>query len=215
MNKAALLSTIEREKAIAVLRLPNPDLFFPVAEALYKGGVRILEVTMTTPNALQLIREASESFPDEMITGVGTVMDVNTATSAIRAGAEFVVSPVIRADVIAQTVLSSKVMMAGAFTPTEIDYAWQLGSDIVKVFPANVTGMEFFKAVLAPMPHLKLMPTGGVTLTNGSEWIKAGACAIGVGGALVSAEDLDKKDFKAIQKKAELLMEGLRMGESS
>lgn len=114
MNKAALLSTIEREKAIAVLRLPNPDLFFPVAEALYKGGVRILEVTMTTPNALQLIREASESFPDDMITGVGTVMDVNTATSAIRAGAEFVVSPVIRADVIAQTVLSSKVMMAGA-----------------------------------------------------------------------------------------------------
>lgn len=202
MNKAALLSTIEREKAIAVLRLPNPDLFFPVAEALYKGGVRILEVTMTTPNALQLIREASESFPDDMITGVGTVMDVNTATSAIRAGAEFVVSPVIRADVIAQTVLSSKVMMAGAFTPTEIDYAWQLGSDIVKVFPANVTGMEFFKAVLAPMPHLKLMPTGGVTLTNGSEWIKAGACAIGVGGALVSAEDLDKKDFKAIKKKS-------------
>lgn len=215
MNKAALLSTIEREKAIAVLRLPNPDLFFPVAEALYKGGVRILEVTMTTPNALQLIREASESFPDEMITGVGTVMDVNTATSAIRAGAEFVVSPVIRADVIAQTVLSNKVMMAGAFTPTEIDYAWQLGSDIVKVFPANVTGMEFFKAVLAPMPHLKLMPTGGVTLTNGSEWIKAGACAIGVGSALVSAEDLDKKDFKAIQKKAELLIEGLRTGESS
>lgn len=214
MNKAALLSTIEREKAIAVLRLPNPDLFFPVAEALYKGGVRILEVTMTTPNALQLIREASESFPDDMITGVGTVMDVNTATSAIRAGAEFVVSPVIRADVIAQTVLSSKVMMAGAFTPTEIDYAWQLGSDIVKVFPANVTGMEFFKAVLAPMPHLKLMPTGGVTLTNGSEWIKAGACAIGVGGALVSAEDLDKKDFKAIKKKAELLIEGLREGES-
>lgn len=210
MNRSAILTTIEQEKAIAVLRLPDPDLFFPVAEALYKGGVRILEVTMTTPDALKLIQQASESFPDEMVTGVGSVMDVNTATAAIRAGAEFVVSPVIRADVIAQTVLSNKVMMAGAFTPTEIDYARQLGSDIVKVFPANITGMEFFKAILAPMPDLKLMPTGGVTLTNGSEWLRVGACAVGIGSALVSAEDLKKRDFKAIQKKAELLVQGLR-----
>ncbi|TVQ65573.1 MAG: bifunctional 4-hydroxy-2-oxoglutarate aldolase/2-dehydro-3-deoxy-phosphogluconate aldolase [Balneolaceae bacterium] len=210
MNRTSILTAIEREKAIAVLRLPDPDLFFPVAEALYKGGVMVLELTMTTPNAVDLIKEASQSFPEEMIIGVGSVMDSKTAVAAIRAGAEFVVSPVIKPDVIAQTVLQSKVMMAGAFTPTEIDYARQLGSDIVKVFPANITGMEFFKAVLAPMPDLKLMPTGGVTLTNGAEWIRAGACAVGVGSALVSAEDLKNRDYKAIEKKARLLMSGLK-----
>ncbi len=209
MKREDTLKFIEKEKAVAVLRIPDASLFEPVAEALYNGGVRILEITMTVPDALGLINKAASSLPEDMLLGVGSVLDAATAQQAIEAGARFVVSPVVKEEIIQKAGELGKPVMAGAFTPTEIQYAWELGSDIVKVFPANIVGMDFFKAVKAPMPHLKLMPTGGVTLTNGKEWLAAGACAVGVGSALVSSDDLKKRDFKNIEKNARVLIENL------
>lgn len=209
MNREQVLSTIEKHKTVAVLRIPDESLFEPVADALIRGGVHILEITLTVPNAVGLIRKASKRFGDQILLGVGSVLTADQVSESTDAGAQFVVSPVTKKAVIDRAVQLNKVMMAGAFTPTEIQQAWEWGSDIVKVFPANIAGMEFFKAVKAPMPHLKLMPTGGVTLTNGKEWLKAGACAVGVGSALVSDEDLKNRDFKAIEEKARVLVEGL------
>ena len=210
MKREDALKFIEKEKAVAVLRIPDADLFDPVAEALYNGGVRILEITMTVPDALGLIKKAASSLPEDMLLGVGSVLDTATAQHAVEAGAEFVVSPVVKEEVIQKSQQLEKPVMAGAFTPTEIQHAWELGSDIVKVFPANIVGMDFFKAVKAPMPHLKLMPTGGVSLTNGKEWLAAGACAVGVGSALVNSEDLKNRDFKKIESKAKIFVENLQ-----
>lgn len=210
MNKEQVLSAIEKHKAVAVLRIPDESLFEPVANALIRGGVHVLEITLTVPNAIGLIRKASNLYGDQILLGVGSVLTAEQVSESTEAGAQFVVSPVTKKEVISRAIELNKVMMAGAFTPTEIQQAWEWGSDIVKVFPANITGMDFFKAVKAPMPHLKMMPTGGVTLTNGKEWLKAGACAVGVGSALVSGEDLKNRDFKAIEEKARILVEGLR-----
>lgn len=210
MKKEQVLSVIEQHKAVAVLRIPDESLFEPVMDALIRGGVHVIEITLTVPNAISLIRKAAEQYGDQILLGVGSVLTAEQVRSSVEAGAQFVVSPVTKKVVIDQAVQLDKVMMAGAFTPSEIQQAWEWGSDIVKVFPANITGMDFFKAVKAPMPHLKLMPTGGVTLTNGKGWLKAGACAVGVGSALVSGEDLKNRDFKAIEEKARVLVEGLK-----
>ena len=210
MNREQALAYIEKHKAVAVLRLPESELFVPVAEALYRGGVRILEITMTMSDAIALINKAVSILPDDMLIGVGSVLDAETAQKSIDAGASFIVSPVIKKEIIDKANIFQIPVLAGAFTPTEIQTAWELGSDIVKVFPANILGMDFFKAVKAPMPHLKLMPTGGVNLTNGNEWIQAGACAVGVGSALVPGSALKEKDFAAIEKNARILIENLQ-----
>lgn len=210
MNRKECLEFVEREKAVTILRIPDSSLFEPIAEALYNGGVRILEITMTVPGAISLIKRAAENLPEDMLLGVGSVLDAVTVEKAVEAGAQFVVSPVIKEEVIKKCAELDKAVMPGAFSPTEIQYAWELGSDIIKVFPANILGMDFFKAVKAPLPHLKLMPTGGVSLTNGGDWLKAGACAVGIGSALVSGKDLANRDFKAIEEKAKTMMQSLK-----
>ncbi len=202
MTKEETLQQIEKHKAVCVLRIADDTLFEPVAEALYNGGIRLLEITMTVPNATELIKKAKKTLPDDMVVGVGSVLTKETALKSIGAGAEFVVSPVLKQEIIEAAQSKNRAVMCGAFTPTEIQTAWELGSDIVKVFPAN-------KAVKAPMPHLKLMPTGGVSLTNGKAWLKAGACAVGVGSALVSSEDLKCRDFAAVTEKAQLLISNI------
>lgn len=210
MTKKDILAQIDTHKAVCVLRLPDENLFEPVTEALYKGGIRLLEITMTVPNALGLIKKAAATLPEDMVIGVGSVLTKKVTLEAIDAGAEFVVSPVLKEEIIRTAASSNKAVMCGAFTPTEIQTAWELGSDIVKVFPANILGMDFFKAVKAPLPHLKLMPTGGVSLTNGNDWLKAGACAVGIGSALVSSQDLKNHDFSSIEKKARILIRNLK-----
>jgi 2-dehydro-3-deoxyphosphogluconate aldolase/(4S)-4-hydroxy-2-oxoglutarate aldolase len=209
MTKQETLQKIEKHKAVCVLRIPDETLFEPIADALYRGGIRLLEITMTVPNATELIKKAKKILPEDMVIGVGSVLTKKTAMEAIEAGSEFVVSPILKPEIIEGAQSKNKAVMCGAFTPTEIQTAWELGSDIVKVFPANILGMDFFKAVKAPMPHLKLMPTGGVSLTNGKEWLKAGACAVGVGSALVSSGDLKNRNFEAIMEKAHLLISNI------
>ena len=215
MTKQEILQQIEKQKAVCVLRISDDSLFEPVSEALYSGGIRLLEITMTVPNATELIRKARKSLPQDMVIGVGSVLTASATQEAVEAGAEFVVSPVLKKEIIDAAKTFKKPVMCGAFTPTEIQTAWEWGCDIVKVFPANILRMDFFRAIKAPMPHLKLMPTGGVSLTNGKEWLAAGACAVGVGSALISSADLKNRDFESISEKAKILISNLNNGNGS
>lgn len=209
MNRKEILSTIEKHKAVAVIRLPDSNLYEPVAEAIYEGGIRVSEITMTVPNALELIKKAVANSPDDAIIGVGSVTNAEMTEQAVEAGAKFVVSPIMTKEIIDKANELDVPVMPGAFTPTEIQQAWDWGADIIKVFPANILGMDFFKAVKAPLPHLKLMPTGGVSLTNGGEWIKAGACAVGVGSAILNKEAIKRGDFDTIKNNAKILLSNL------
>ena len=153
-------------------------------EALVEGGVEAIEVTLTVPGALEQIRRVDEAMGDRIVLGVGSVTDADQARQAVEAGARYVVSPVFKPEVIEAAHEMGAAAMPGCFTPTEAQTAHEAGADVVKVFPAGVLGMPFFKGVLAPLPHLRLMPTGGVTLDNAGDWLRAGAVAVGVGSAL-------------------------------
>ena len=182
---------------VAVVRFADPGPLVDVVRALADGGVTVAEVTFTVPNAVDVIREAKKQLGDRILLGAGTVLDTETARAAFLAGAEFIVSPAVNVDVIRMCRRYDKLVMPGAFTPTEILAAWEAGAYIVKVFPADVVGPAFFKAVRGPLPQVKLMPTGGVDLTTAAEFLKAGAVRRGVGGQLgdpklVAAGEFDK-----------------------
>ena len=179
---------IEDCGVVAVIRLKEPDKLRAVVDALADGGVRALEITMTVPRAIELIAEIAPTLPSGFLLGAGTVTDADTARAAIDAGAQFVVSPVFRPAVIAAAHNRDVPAMPGCFTPTEILAAWDEGADVVKVFPATALGPGFLKDVRAPLPQVKLMPTGGVTVDNAGDWIRAGAAAVGVGSALIDAK---------------------------
>jgi len=169
-----------------------------VVNALADGGVRAIEVTMTVPNAVALIRDLAPSLPSTILLGAGTVVDAQTAAAVIDAGARYVVSPVFRPDVIVECHRRGVAAAPGCFTPTEILNAHDLGADVVKVFPATALGPQFIKDVRAPLPQLKLMPTGGVSLDNAGDWIRAGAIAVGAGSALVDAKAIEEGRLDAI-----------------
>jgi 2-dehydro-3-deoxyphosphogluconate aldolase/(4S)-4-hydroxy-2-oxoglutarate aldolase len=183
---------------VAVIRLKDPAKLRAVVDALAEGGVRALEVTMTVPGAVELIRRLAPTLPAGFLLGAGTVTDVATATAVIDAGATFVVGPVFRPDVIRACHERDVPVMPGCFSPTEILAAHECGADIVKVFPATALGPQFIKDVRAPLPQVKLMPTGGVTLDNAGDWIRAGAVAVGVGSALIDAKAIDSGRFDII-----------------
>ena len=205
MTRTEILQKIIEEGAVAVIRMSDSRKLMQVARAIQAGGISSIEITMTTPNALAVIEQASKELQGDVLIGVGSVLDAETARLAILAGAKFVVSPIFKPEIIYTAHRYGLPAMTGAFTPTEILTAHEAGADIVKVFPADVLGMAFFKAVKAPMPHLQLMPTGGVSLTNGGDWIRAGACAVGVGGALLDKKAIEKGDFAQLTRNAELL----------
>ncbi len=181
--------------AVAVIRIQDPEALLRSVEAFARGGVRAIEVTMTVPGAIEVIARLRTHFGDDVVLGVGSVLDAATATRAVEAGARFVVTPVMKADVVAAAHAAGAAAMPGAMTPTECQTAHEAGADVVKVFPADVVGRAFFKAVLAPLPHLRLMPTGGVTLDNAADWLRAGALAVGVGSALVDPVAIAAGDY--------------------
>jgi len=183
---------------VAVVRFSEPGPLVDVMKALADGGVTVAEVTFTVPNALDVIREAKKQLGDRVLLGAGTVLDPETARAAILAGAEFLVSPAVNLEVIRLCRRYDKLVMPGAFTPTEVLSAWEAGADIVKVFPADVLGPAFFKALKGPLPQVKLMPTGGVDLTSASEFLKAGAVCLGVGSQMVDPKLVAARDFAAI-----------------
>jgi len=208
-KRAAVTARVEALGVVAVIRLKDPARLRGVVDAMMEGGVRALEVTMTVPRAIELIRELAPALPAGFLLGAGTVIDPVTARAVIDAGASFIVSPVFRPDVIAACHERDVPAMPGCFSPTEILAAHECGADIVKVFPATTLGPQFIKDVRAPLPHLKLMPTGGVTLDNAGDWIRAGAVAVGLGSALMDASAIADGRFEVITANARRVVENV------
>jgi len=195
---------------VAVIRLQDGSKLRAVVNALARGGITALEVTMTVPRAIELIAEIAPSMPPGFLLGAGTVVDPDTARAAVKAGARYIVSPVFRPAVIEASHAAGAAAMPGCFSPTEILAAWDAGADVVKVFPATALGPAYFKDLKGPMPQVRLMPTGGVSLENAAEWIRAGAVAVGVGGALVDAKLVAAGDFAGITERARRFVERVR-----
>src|ERR687887_834324 len=197
-SREAIVRAIEDLGIVAVIRMRDPAKLRSVVDALADGGVRALEVTMTVPNAVALIRELAPTMPEGFLLGAGTVTDAATANAVIDAGARYVISPVFRPEVIRACHDRGVAVAPGCFTPTEILDAHDAGADIIKVFPATALGPQYIKDVRAPLPQVKLMPTGGVTLDNAGDWIRAGAVAVGLGSALVDAAAIADGRFDVI-----------------
>jgi 2-dehydro-3-deoxyphosphogluconate aldolase/(4S)-4-hydroxy-2-oxoglutarate aldolase len=214
-RRAAVTAQVEALGIVAVIRLKDPATLRAVVDAIAEGGVRALEVTMTVPRAVELIRELAPALPDGFLLGAGTVTDPATARAVIDAGASFVVGPVFRPDVIAACHERDVPVMPGCFSPTEILAAHESGADIVKVFPATMLGPQFIKDVRAPLPQVKLMPTGGVTLDNAGDWIRAGAVAVGVGSALLDAKAIESGRYDVITANARRVVSSVAAARST
>jgi 2-dehydro-3-deoxyphosphogluconate aldolase/(4S)-4-hydroxy-2-oxoglutarate aldolase len=184
---------------VAVVRSPDSDQLVETTRALVDGGVSVVEITMSVPNALEVLKQVRQALGDRVLLGAGTVLDAETARAVLVAGAEFIVAPTLNLDVIRLCRRYDKLVMPGAFTPTEILAAWEAGADIVKVFPADVVGPAFFKAMRGPLPQIRLMPTGGVDLTTAADFLKAGACCLGIGGQLVEPKAVADRNFDRIR----------------
>lgn len=202
MERAAAVERICAKGVVAVVRAKSSGQLIEVGKALVAGGVDCVEITMTTPNALQVIADCRKALGDSAFVGVGSVLSAQVAEQAIAAGAQYVVSPIFKPEVIQAAHRAGLVCIPGAFSPTEILLATEAGADLVKVFPGGQLGPQYFKDVLAPMPHLKLTPTGGVDLNTAADWIAAGAVTLGVGSSLVTKDALAKGNLAEIQRLA-------------
>ncbi len=201
------LSQILQHKIIAILRGANPNDVLKIAEALHKGGIKLLEITFNSPNALELLKKLSSQMKNEMLMGMGTVLNAATAKQAMAAGAKFILSPTFNPETIQATKEAGAVSIPGAFTATEILMAYESGADIVKVFPASV-GADYIKDIRGPLPHIPLMPTGGVTINNVSSFFKAGAVAVGIGSDLVNTKQkMNHEYLRLLSGKAKAFVE--------
>jgi 2-dehydro-3-deoxyphosphogluconate aldolase/(4S)-4-hydroxy-2-oxoglutarate aldolase len=201
-SRTATIQAIEAGGIVAVIRLREPSKLRAVIDALAEGGVRSLEVTMTVPGAIRLIEEIAPTLPGDFVLGAGTILDPETARAAILAGARFVVGPVFHEEVVRLCHRYDVAALPGCFSPTEILAAWEAGADIVKLFPATALGPSYLRDLHGPLPQLRLMPTGSVSLENSGEWIRAGAVAIGVGTALVDGTAIASGRFSEITDRA-------------
>jgi 2-dehydro-3-deoxyphosphogluconate aldolase/(4S)-4-hydroxy-2-oxoglutarate aldolase len=199
MSKESQLRQVLDCGIVAVVRSPDSQQLVEVARALADGGVSVVEITMTVPNALEVLRQVRQALGERLLLGAGTVLDAETARAVLLAGAEYIVAPTVNLDVIRLCQRYDKLVMPGAFSPTEILTAWEAGADIVKVFPADVVGPAFFKALRGPLPQVRLMPTGGVDLNTAAAFLKAGACCLGVGGQLVEPKAIAERNFDRIR----------------
>jgi 2-dehydro-3-deoxyphosphogluconate aldolase/(4S)-4-hydroxy-2-oxoglutarate aldolase len=210
-TRSDVISLLTDPGIIAVVRAQGPDQVLPVSESLVAGGVLAVEVTMTTPNALHAIREVSRQMNTRALIGVGTVLDAETCRAAIDAGAEFVVSPILRPEIVVAAHAADRPVMLGAYTPTEAQLAHEAGADFIKIFPADGLGPAYIKAIRAPLPHLRIVPTGGVDLTTAGDFIKAGCAALGVGSALVSAQILRTWNWPELTRLAREFVAAVRL----
>lgn len=201
---------IERTGLIAIVRLDSAVELVRVAKAIAAGGVSVIEFTLTTPGALKTIEEASRELGDQVLIGAGTVLDPETARAAILAGAEFVVAPTLNPGVIELCHRYGKAVIPGAYTPTEILTAWEHGADFVKVFPAEAGGPTYLKAVRAPLPQVKMIPVGGVSLETAEAFLRAGAAALGVGSNLVDRKAVAEGRFDQLTASAQALSQAVR-----
>jgi len=202
-SKERTLQALTETGVVAVIRADKAEDLVNVGRALRQGGVKFIEITMTVPGALAVIEEATAALSsDDVYIGAGTVLDAQTARQAMLAGANYIVSPVFRPAVVSVCKRYAVPVMPGAMTPTEVLTAWEAGADVVKIFPAGVGGPQFFRDLRGPFPQIKIMPTGAVNRATAPEYIKAGACAVGVGGELVGKPLIAAKDFAAITQNA-------------
>ncbi len=210
MTKPEIIQRLLDPGIIAIIRADSSEQLLRAAEALLAGGVTAMEVTMTTPNALQIIGDIAAKFGDRVLIGVGSVLDAETARAALLAGAEFVVTPVTRPEVIRLCNRYGKPIASGAFTPTECLLAYESGADFVKLFPADQAGPAYIKNILAPLPMLQIIPTGGVTPETAGAFLQAGSVALGAGSALVSREVLAARDWKTLTQRAKDFVKAVR-----
>jgi 2-dehydro-3-deoxyphosphogluconate aldolase / (4S)-4-hydroxy-2-oxoglutarate aldolase len=209
MTREEIRNKILERKVVAVVRMKNSDQLLKVIEAIKIGGVSGIELTMTIPNAIQAIEIANKEFGNDILLGVGSVTSSQVAIDAINAGAKFVVSPIYKPEVVDTVISKNLVVIPGAFSPTEIQTAYEQGADFVKIFPADNLGMSFIKSIKAPLPHLKVIPTGGVTLDNAIDWIKHGANAVGIGSALVDNKAVESENYSQLTENAKKLCSNL------
>jgi 2-dehydro-3-deoxyphosphogluconate aldolase/(4S)-4-hydroxy-2-oxoglutarate aldolase len=201
-SKSEIISLLTNPGVIAVVRARKTEQVLPLSEALLAGGVIAIEITMTTPNAVAAIREASAKLGERALIGVGTILKPYDCQQALDAGAQFIVSPICRTELVALAHGANKPIMLGAYTPTEAQLAYEAGSDFVKIFPADGLGPNYIKALRAPLPHLRIVPTGGVDLKTIGEFFKAGCVAVGVGSSLVSTKLLQEKNWTELTRLA-------------
>jgi len=214
MTKLEQMQQIEACGIVAIIRANSADELIETAAAIHAGGVNVIEVTMTTPNALQVINDVSSTYGDRVLVGAGSVLDAETARAVILSGANFIVSPVTKPDVIEICNRYGKVVIPGAFTPTEILMAWETGADYVKVFPSSGVGADYIKDVKAPLPQIPLVPTGGINAENAANFIIAGATALGVGSALVNNQLIATGEFAILTERAERLVKEVQRARS-
>jgi 2-dehydro-3-deoxyphosphogluconate aldolase/(4S)-4-hydroxy-2-oxoglutarate aldolase len=212
MRKAEILDTIRETGVIAIMRAQSSDQLIAAADAIKKGGVTVIEVTMTTPGALGVIATAKGRYGSDVVFGAGTVLDAETGRAAILAGADFVVSPVLNLGLIELCNRYSVATIPGCFSPTEVITAWEAGADLIKLFPAGLGGPDLVKAILAPLPQVEIVPVGGVNLDTTADFISKGAVAVGVGGNLVSQKLLDAGDVDELTRRAAAYIEEVRKG---
>jgi len=201
-TKEQIFTFIESPGVVAVVRAKSAEQVVPLSEALIEAGFRAVEITMTTPNALDGIKQASNRFSDVASIGVGTVLNAETARRAIDAGAEFIVSPITKAEIAQVAAAAARPVMLGAYTATEAQTAFDAGTDYVKLFPADSLGPGYIKALRAPLPHLRIVPTGGVSLDNIFDFFAAGCPAVGLGSSLISKDMLQNNDWAALKRVA-------------
>ena len=203
MTKQQILSSIIDIGIVPVVRTTSAENAIKAIEAIYNGGIRAAEITMTVPGAVRALEKVADKFGDKIVLGAGTVLDPETARICMLAGAEFFVSPSLNLATIAMVKRYSKAIMPGALTPTEVLTAWDAGADIVKVFPCgNVGGAKYIKSLKAPFPQIEMIPTGGVNLETAGDFLKAGACAVAVGAELVDAKSIKEGRLDVIEEKA-------------
>jgi 2-dehydro-3-deoxyphosphogluconate aldolase/(4S)-4-hydroxy-2-oxoglutarate aldolase len=212
VNKTEKLNLIRETGVIAIMRAQSSEQLIAAADAIKAGGVQVIEVTMTTPGALDVIAEASARYGQDVLFGAGSVLDAETARAAILAGAGFVVAPTLNLSVVDLCNRYSIPVMPGCYTPTEMLTAWEAGADMIKLFPASVGGPALVKAILAPLPQLEIVPVGGVNLDTAVDFIANGAAALGVGSSLVNQKLLEAGDMAELTRRAATFIEKVQEG---
>ena len=210
MNKSEVLTRIIDSGVVAVIRMKDTNRLLKVIEAVRSGGVKSIEITMTVPGAVDIIRQLSKAVPADVLLGAGTVVDEETAEKVIEAGATFVVGPVLNLGIVSLCVERGIAVMPGCYTPTEILAGWKAGADIIKVFPATSLGLKYFKDLRGPFPDIRLMPTGGVTIDNVGEWIAAGACAVGIGSDLLDKKAIEEERYTVLTERAARMVQNVK-----
>jgi len=211
MRRDAILDAILESGIVPVVRTNSAEEAIQAIQAIYHGGIRVAEITMTVPGAIRALEKVADKFGDQLVLGAGTVLDPETARTCMLAGAQFMVTPYLNLATIKIAKRYSNVIMPGALTPTEVVKAWEAGGDIIKVFPCGaVGGAKYIKALRAPFPQIEMIPTGGVNLETIGDFLRAGACAVAVGAELIDGENIRAGKYEVFEERAKKFLEAIR-----